>query len=101
MPQPLKVNPAQLHKAAGTIDGHATVFANTHRTTHQQAGQVALGDGSASGALPAMLAAWESDATSFGAYFTKHADGHRNAATAYTATDDTGGEHIADAGAAL
>ncbi|MFV8245274.1 hypothetical protein [Mycolicibacterium peregrinum] len=42
MPEPLKVSPSELHVTAGNIDSHAAVFAQTHRSTHEQAGQVAL-----------------------------------------------------------
>ncbi|MFV8173539.1 ESX-1 secretion-associated protein [Mycolicibacterium peregrinum] len=101
MPEPLKVDPSELHVTAGNIDSHAAVFAQTHRSTHEQAGQVALGAGPASAALPAMLAAWESDAISFGEHFTKHAEGHRAAATAYSRTDANGGERVGDASSAL
>lgn len=48
-----------------------------------------------------MLAAWESDAISFGEHFTKHAEGHRAAATAYSRTDANGGERVGDASSAL
>jgi hypothetical protein len=60
-----------------------------------------LGSGLAGAALPQLLGAWESDGTRFGEHFTKHADGHRTAAAAYTQTDDGSSERISDAGSAL
>jgi hypothetical protein len=101
VPEPLKVNPSELQMAADMIDGHAAAFATTHATTHQRAGQAALGSGLAGVALPQLLGAWESDGTRFGEHFTKHADGHRTASAAYTQTDDEGSERISDAGSAL
>jgi hypothetical protein len=101
VPEPLKVDPSELQIAADKIDGHAAGFGTTLAATHQRAGQVALGSGLAAAALPQLLGAWENDGTRFGEHFTKHADGHRTAATAYSRTDADSSERISDAGSAL
>lgn len=101
VPKPLKVNPAELHLAAGQIEGHAGDFATAHQAAHWRAGQAALGSGLAAAALTGMLEEWESDDTRFGEHFTQHADGHRTAADAYLKADGGGASGIGDAGSAL
>ncbi|MBU9766066.1 ESX-1 secretion-associated protein [Mycobacterium sp. TNTM28] len=87
--------------AADRLDGHAGEFITEHERAHSGASQATLGAGSAAAALPGMLAAWETDGTQFGERFTRHAEGHREAATAYEGTDRGGAERISDAGSVL
>ena len=94
MPQPLEVSPSELHATADSIDSHGADFASTHRRTLHGVGQVSLGTGPASAALPQLLAAWETDGAHFGEHFTKHAAGHRAAADAYLHTDNTSAERV-------
>lgn len=96
--EPLKVDPTELHLTADHIDGHSAEFLDGHQATHWQASQARLGSGLAGSALPAMLAEWEADGVRFGRHFTRHAEGHREAATRYVGTDTDKAEGISDAG---
>jgi hypothetical protein len=87
--------------AADKIDGHAADFAAAHQAAHRQVGQVVLGSGAASAALPQMLAAWDRDSTQFSERFARHAEGHRKAANAYVQADDGGADRIGDVGSAF
>ncbi|WP_244438553.1 type VII secretion target [Mycolicibacterium septicum] len=99
--EPLKVTPAELQSAADKLDGHGSDFVTAHQAAHERAGQVRLGSGLASGALPGMLTAWETDVTRFGKQFAGHAEDYRVAATGYADTDADGAAGIDDAGSAL
>lgn len=101
MAESLKVNPSELHLAAGKIEGHASDFATAHQAAHRRAGQAAVGSGLAAAALQEGLGVWEADGTHFGEHFIKHADGHRTAADAYTQVDGGEAANIQDAGTAL
>lgn len=94
--EPLKVDPTELHLAAGRIEGHATDFQDVHQTAHWRASEARLGSGLAGAALPAMLAEWEADGARFGKHFNGHAEGHRGAATQYVDTDTDNAEGIGD-----
>lgn len=97
----LQVNPAELRVAAEQLDGQASSFAEKHHGAHARAGGTALGAGQAAAALPQMLAAWEEQGVQFGAHFTRHAEGHRQAATGYDKTEETAAAGIDDAGSEL
>lgn len=99
--EPLRVSPSELRVAAEQLDGQAGSFAEKHQEAHARAGGTALGSGQASAALPQMLAAWEEQGVNFGAHFTRHAEGHRQAATGYDKTDETAAAGIDDAGSEL
>jgi len=99
--EPLKVDPTELRMTADQLDGHASAFGAAHETAQSRAGKAALGSGVASAALPAMLAAWESDGARFDTHFAKHAEGHREAAGAYVSTDSGSAGRIDDAGSVL
>ncbi|MGB5112916.1 MAG: ESX-1 secretion-associated protein [Mycobacterium sp.] len=95
MPEvPLKVNAAELLASANKIDGHARAFISAHEAAHALAGGVSLGSGTATAALSGMLAAWEKRGTVFGAHFTRHSEGHRDAAGGYATTDEHGAQDI-------
>jgi hypothetical protein len=99
----LRVDPTELRLTADQIDGHAADFLRDHQIAHWRASscQTSLGSGLASAALPGMLAAWEEDGTRFGKHFVTHAQGHREAASSYVATDANGASGIDDVGSAL
>lgn len=98
--EPLKVTPAELHLAADKLDGHGSDFLKAHQAAHERAGQVRLGSGLASIALPEMLTTWEADGTRFGKQFASHAEDYRAAATGYVDTDAEGAGGIDDAASA-
>lgn len=97
----LKVDPIELRMAADRLDGHANEFSADHQKAHSAASQASLGPGLAGAALPTMLATWETEGTQFAEQFAAHAEGHREAATAYEGTDDGAAERISDAGSGL
>jgi hypothetical protein len=99
--EPLKVDPAELLLTADQLDAQASGFIAAHRTSHSRASQVALGAGNSAAALPAMLAAWDSDGERFGKNFITHAANHREAASSYAMTDAYSADGIDDAGSAL
>jgi hypothetical protein len=99
--EPLKVDPTELHVTAGRLDAHSSDFLTAHQTAHSHASQANLGSGLSTAALPQMLAAWEADSARFAKHFTRHAEGHREAATRYAKTDTASADEIDDAGAAL
>ncbi|MBN3509611.1 hypothetical protein [Mycolicibacterium nivoides] len=99
--EPLQVNPADLHATAQGLDSHAAGFAETHRGASARVGQAALGSGLAAAALPELLTAWVDDGIHFGAQFTKHAEGHREAAIGYEQTDGGCAAGIEDASSDL
>jgi len=101
MPEPLAVSPSELHLTADRIDGHGADFTATHQAACRQAGHVSLASGRAAAALPQMLHAWDGDGVQFGEHFSRHAHGHRNAATAYVQTDGDGADRIGHAGSVL
>lgn len=96
--EPLKVDPTELRMTADQLDGQAGGFRTAHQAAQSQASKAALGSGVAAAALPGMLAAWEADGTRFDEQFTKHAQGHREAANHYVGTDAGGADRIDDAG---
>jgi len=98
---PLKVDPAELQLAASQIEAQAGEFQVAHQAAHSRAGQAALGAGLAATALPALLAAWEADATRFGKQFATIAEGHREAAASYVSTDAGSSGSIDDAASRL
>lgn len=101
MPEPLKVDPAELRLFAGRLDSHASDFSSAHQKAHAGASQVVLGSGLAGAALPEMLAAWETDGARFGKHFGAHAGDHRQAANGYERTDGNSAGRISDAGSGL
>lgn len=101
--EPLKVDPTELRLTAEQIEAHAGDFLRDHQAAHWRASscQTSLGSGLAAAALPGMLAGWEEHGTRFGKHFVTHAEGHREAADRYAATDADGASGIDNAGSAL
>ncbi len=97
----LRVSPSELRVAAEQLDGQAGSFAEKCQGAHARVGGSVLGSGQAAAALPQMLAAWEERGVQFGAHFTRHAEGHREAATGYGKTDEITAKGIDDAGSEL
>jgi len=98
--EPLRVDPTELHAAAGHLEGHANEFMANHRKTHSRASQTRLGSGLSAAALPQMLTSWEDESSRLGDIFATHAAGHREAAALYVKTDIAGADEIDDAGSA-
>lgn len=99
--EPLKVDPTELVLAAGQVDGQAAGFRTAHQSVHARASHAALGTSLSAGALPGMLAAWESDGIRYGQQFMSLAEKHRAAAAKYAETDDQQSDDIDIAGSAL
>ncbi|SRX93148.1 hypothetical protein MSP7336_01383 [Mycobacterium shimoidei] len=94
MPEPLRVDPTELHLIAGRLEGHTSDFLAAHSGSHWRAAQVSIGSGAASAALRQMLCKWEDDGGHFAARLTKHAEDHREAAVRYINTDTVGADAI-------
>jgi hypothetical protein len=98
VPEPLRVDPAQLRMTAESLSSHAEWFLAKYTQTEAMAGHVTLGASKAAAALPAMLAEWQTTGQRFAQRHVQHADGHRVAAEAYTRTDTGASGEIEAAG---
>lgn len=101
MPEPLRVDPTKLNRVASRIDSHARAFRSGHEEAELLAEGVKLGSGAAGAALAGMVEAWRSAGARFAAQHAAFAEEHRQAASAYTTTDDGAAGQIGEAAAGL
>jgi hypothetical protein len=74
---------------AESLSSHADWFLAKHTQAQETASQVVLGAGKSTAALPAMVREWQAAGQRFAARHVKHADGHRVAAEATSATPES------------
>jgi len=96
--KPLRVSPDELYATADALDMHAESFASAYRTAQAKAAGANLGSGLAAAALTEMLVATDAHAADAAARFAQHSRAHRDAARAYTATDEAGEQAITNSG---